>query len=182
MTALFRGFVYASLAFLAVYLQRQGLLTLPVVQSVPLLTISFVLLAAGIFTQTLAWRQVLRRAGYPTRISACVASMGLTAFSKYVPGKIWIVVGRSAYLAQRLGRPLGDLTAFSVTDQILAVWAGLALGAVGALLVGGVRAFGGLLLLSWVVVSILVFVPSCHAWKWQAEKGPFGHVKRDPHF
>ena len=50
-----------------------------------------------------------------------------------------------------------------MTDQILAVWAGLALGAVGALLVGGVRAFGGLLLLSWVVVSILVFVPSCHA-------------------
>ena len=163
MKAVFRGFVYVSVVFLAVYLWRQGLLTLPVVRSVPLLTISFVLLAAGVFTQTLAWRQVLRRAGYPTRVSACVASMGLTVFSKYVPGKIWIVVGRAAYLAQRLGRPLGDMTALSVTDQILVIWAGLAVGAVGALLVGGVRAFGSLLLLSWVVVSLPLFVTSCHA-------------------
>ena len=154
---LFRGLAYVSVVFVAVYLGRQGLLTLPVVRSVPLVTISGALLAAGFLTQTLAWRQVLRRAGYQTRMSACVASMGMSVFGKYMPGKIWVIVGRPAYLAQRLRRPLGEMTARSVTDQILAIWTGLTIGAVGALLVGGVGPLGGLLLLlSWMVLSLPV--------------------------
>ena len=163
MTALFRGLVYASFVFLAVYLYQQGLLAVPTVRSSPLLIGSILLLGAGFITQTLAWWQVLRRTGHATGVPACVASMGLTVFNKYVPGKIWIVVGRAAYLAQRLDRPLGSMTALSLTDQILSLWAGLTIGAVGALLVGGLGSFGGLLLLSWVVVSLLLFVPSLHA-------------------
>ena len=162
MKSLYRWFVYVTLVFLVYYMVRQGALDIPRVHSVPVLVASIPFLFAGFFGGALSWRKVLSRSGFDSPFGECLASMGLSVFGKYIPGKFWLILGRAAYIAERRRAPIGDVSTASLNDQFIGLWGGLLLGTIGLLWVGGVRLYGWLTLVAWLVMTLLVFSPLVH--------------------
>jgi len=157
MRSLFKWFVYASLIFLVYYIVRQGVLEVPRIHSYAILLASFPILMTGCWGGVIAWHRLLSKSGLPCSRTECLAAMGLSIFGKYVPGKLWVILGRATYVSQKRRFPLSAVSAASLNDQFIALWAGLLLGTIGLLWVGGLRVYGWLTLLSWVGISLLVF-------------------------
>ena len=162
MGSYFRWFVLASLLFLGYYLARQGLLQVPDVVSYGSLAASLPLLIAGFVVTSQAWRKLLGRSGMESGLTECLASMGLSILGKYIPGKLWTLLGRAAYIAQARGHALGPASAVSVHEQVISLWCGLLLGAIGLLLGGGFELYGSFVVAAWLGLSILVFSPWAH--------------------
>jgi len=162
MSTSYKVFVYGSLFFLGVVLWRQGFLDVPTVHSHGLVALSLLLLIGGFLAGAFAWRRVLRSFEIDCGPRECLASMGLSIFAKYIPGKVWMIVGRAAYLAERRGLSVAELSVISLNDQLISLWVGLVLGAFGLLVVGGLELHGGLVLVAWVVLSLVIFSPWVH--------------------
>ena len=101
MKVLFRSFLYLSLLFALYYLAHEDLLEVPRFRSYGILALSVPFLLAGLLGGTLSWHTILLRAGFHTTHTECIASMGLSVFGKYIPGKFWLLLGRAAYLSER---------------------------------------------------------------------------------
>lgn len=121
--------IYLSLGFLVAWLARSGNLAMPAIQEPVMFALSLPCLVGGFVASAMAWRRLLAVSGYPVRLPVAMASVGLTIFGKYIPGKVWALLGRAGYTAKLGGYPLATLSALSVTAQLLAIWLGLLLGA-----------------------------------------------------
>ena len=86
-----------------------------------------------------AWKKILEKSDYHFRVGDCLAGFGLSIFGKYIPGKIWMVMGRAAYIAEKSEVSLGALSAVSLNMQFIAIWIGLVFGLLGMLLLEGCR-------------------------------------------
>lgn len=152
--------VYASLLFLGVTLYRTDFFNLPRIFSINSLVVSLLLLFSGYVVSGLAWHKLLHICQYPVSIKTAVSSSGLSIFGKYIPGKIWVVLGRAAYIKERYEYPLHQLSSLSLQAQFIMIWIGLVLGATGLFLFKGLHQWGGALLALGIVLSFLVFTPS----------------------
>lgn len=162
MKSYFRWFIYGSLVFLAGYLVRQDLFVVPAVESYTVAILSLPALLAGFLAGVLAWKMLLARFDLPSAFCECLASMGLSVFGKYVPGKIWTLLGRADYIALRRGSPRTTVFAVSLNEQLVSTWTGLVMGTACLFLVGGLERYGWVLLISWLVLSSLIFLPWFH--------------------
>jgi uncharacterized membrane protein YbhN (UPF0104 family) len=158
----FRYLLFASLVFLGVALYKADYLVFPRVHSVPALAGSLACLFAGLIGDALSWRVVLGKSSYPVCVRESIAAVGLTAFAKYIPGKIWAVMGRVAYVAEKRGYPVAQLTTLSITWQFIVVWLGLLFGAVGLLLLRAGWAWGWPVITGWLVLSAVIFSEVAH--------------------
>ena len=158
-----RYLVYVSLIFVAIVLYRFDYLRVPAIASYPVLLATLPLLLGGFVSLVASWNVLLARSGCPVRFSESLAAMGLSILGNYVPGKVWLIVGRAGYVAARRGYPLPKVSVLSLHAQLIALWAGLLLGALAAFAVGGVRLWGPLMLLLWLGLTLTVFSRSAHA-------------------
>jgi hypothetical protein len=158
----YHWFVYASLLFVAVALYRFDYLALPRFVSHGTLLVSVILLIAGFLCTAAGWGQALAKAGYPVRFGEALAALGLSIFGNYMPGKVWLIVGRAGYVARRRGYPLGKLTVASLNAQLISLWTGLVVGAVGLLLLDGFRLWGPLVLAMFIALSLVIFSGVVH--------------------
>lgn len=158
----FRLFVYLSLAFVVIYLVREDLVALPRVRSYPALLASLAFLLGGFLATAVAWSRILSQSGYANRLEECIAAMGLAAFGKYVPGKVWALVARAAYVADRRGFPLAQVSTVSLRETFLSIWTGLVLGAGALVAAHPLREYGGIVAVSWALFSVLVFSERLH--------------------
>ena len=168
MKSWFKFLLYVSLVFLAIALYNADYLKIPRIFSMFALTVSFLFLFAGFIFNAVSWNQVLQVSKYPIRLGECVAGFGLSIFGKYIPGKIWMIVGRAAYITENNRYPLGTLSAISLHTQFIAIWFGLVYGLSGLYILGGSHLWGGLLLALWLVLTIVIFSNFVHA---KAEQG-----------
>jgi uncharacterized membrane protein YbhN (UPF0104 family) len=168
MKSWFKFLLYVSLVFLAIALYNADYLKIPRIFSIFALTISFLFLFAGFIFNAISWNQVLRVSKYPIRLGACVAGFGLSIFGKYIPGKIWMIVGRAAYITEENRYPLGTLSAISLHTQFIAIWFGLIYGLSGLYILGGSYLWSCLLLALWLVLTVVIFSNFVHA---KAEQG-----------
>lgn len=157
MKSWFNYLVYISLAFLVVALYKANYLTVPHVFSGSALAGSIVFLFAGFIADAASWRHLVRRSGYGVTRRECLAAVGLSTFGKYVPGKIWTIVGRAAYVAERHGASLSTMSSISLTWQFVMLWLGLLFGAVGLFMVRGMDIWGWPVLLLWLGLTVLSF-------------------------
>jgi len=162
MKSLYRWFVYVTLLFLIYYIVHQRAFEMPQIHSLAILIASVPFLVAGFFGGVLSWQRVLSRSGFEIRFAECLASMGLSVFGKYIPGKFWLILGRAAYIAERRRAPIGELSTASLNDQFIGLWGGLLLGTIGLLWVGGIGLYGWLTLIAWLGMSLVVFSPWVH--------------------
>ena len=158
----YRYLVYLSLVFVGVVLYRFDYLHLPAITSYPLLAASLGVLPAGFLCLVASWNVLLARGGCPARFSEGLAALGLSVLGNYVPGKVWLIVGRAGYVAARHDYSFAKVSVLSLHAQLVTLWAGLALGAAGAFAVDGVRLWGPLIALMWVALTLTIFSRNVH--------------------
>ena len=158
----YHWFIYASLLFVAVALYRFDYLALPRIVSHATLLASMILLIAGFLCAAAGWSQALAKAGYRVGFGESLAALGLSIFGNYMPGKVWLIVGRAGYVARRRGYPLGEVTVASLNAQLISLWTGLVVGAVGLLLLDGLRLWGPLVLAMFIALSLVIFSGVVH--------------------
>jgi uncharacterized membrane protein YbhN (UPF0104 family) len=146
-----------SLVFLVVALYKANYLNVPKIFSVFNLSVSFLFLFAGFCLKAVVWKKVLEKSNYHIGLDKCLDGFGLSIFGKYIPGKIWMVMGRAAYITEKSDLSLGALSAVSLNMQFIAVWVGLVFGLIGIALLDGWHLWGWLILCLWIFFSIIVF-------------------------
>ena len=156
----FRILLFASLAFLAVGLARADYLKAPQIESPLRLALSLPLLMGGFVFGGVAWWRAA--ANGEATLASGIAGSALSVFAKYVPGKIWVVLGRSEYMANRTTLSRKELGMRSLQLQLLVLWVGLLIGAVGAVIAGQTQTLGPIAIFAWLGLSIAVFTRKPH--------------------
>jgi uncharacterized membrane protein YbhN (UPF0104 family) len=122
--------VYISIAFLLTSLVVGDYAEIPVLVNPTYFIASFLLLLVGFVFNVLAWQKTLSISNFKCSLPYCFVSVGMTIFGKYVPGKIWSIVGRAGYISQYYSLPAPEISVASFRAQILTVWSGIILGLV----------------------------------------------------
>lgn len=146
-----------SFIFLAVYLFKTDKLEVPTIISYRSLILSFVLLFTTFIIQPLTWFKILKLY-YPVGLKTAVVSDGLSVFMKYIPGKVFSILGRSQYISQRYNYPLKDITRISLESQVLIIWVGLVVGAF-SLLGSGNNTWFWYIVLGIILLAMFLFTP-----------------------
>ena len=110
-----------------------------------------------------AWQKILEKSDYHIGLGQCLAGFGLSIFGKYIPGKIWMVMGRAAYITEKNNLSLGAVSAVSLNMQFIAIWMGLVFGLIGMLMMDGWHLWGWFIVLLWLFFSAIVFSHFAHA-------------------
>lgn len=155
-------FFYVSILFLIYTLYRNNYLEIPFIASKLSFIISILLLLSGFVFYSMAWEKVLIASGYKTDFKECIASVGLSIFGKYIPGKIWMIVGRAGYISQKNEYKLNKISAISLNAQFIGLWVGLFLGGLSFLFLGENNKIFLLLLFFWIFLTLIIFTRFFH--------------------
>jgi len=121
----FNILIYLSLAFLVYYLYRYNYIDIKGLSfNLWYLTASIFFLWAGFVASTIGWKKVLNIHGIPVKSSDAIISHGLSVFAKYIPGKVWVILGRASKISIG-GYPLKTTSFASLKEQLVYVWLGL---------------------------------------------------------
>jgi glycosyltransferase 2 family protein len=152
-------FVYISMAFLVYTLIRNDYLELPDTLNIIYLVVSLVLLIAATIAEGLAYKVVLRQYGYEISARDSLIAFGITIFSRYIPGKFWIHLGRAEYIRSRYGFRFGEMTYISLYSQFLGTWSVIFLCSAGLLLLDIDLYVKIIALIIWLLLTIIIFTP-----------------------
>lgn len=159
----FNYFVYVSIIFLIFALIKADYLVVPFIYKTSLIILSILFVCLGFVFDALSWQMSLRRYGYnQVQIKSCISSIGLSVFGKYVPGKIWVIIGRSAYISKMYDVSETETASISMNAQFISLWTGLLIGSLGYLIVGFVKSWAILILSLFIVLSFVLFSRLTH--------------------
>ena len=158
----FKYIFLASLVFLVIALVRADYLRMPEIHRTGFLVVALLLVFLGFFLNGLSWSMILKEAGYRISIRNGVTAHGLSIFTKYIPGKVWVIMGRAEYVAKMYGYSRKDMTSFSMDAQLISIWSALLTGTVGVFLVGGLSIYGWGILAMFLVLSLVIYTPLFH--------------------
>lgn len=119
--------IYLSILFVFLYLWDKGLYHLPVIYDILIFLLSLFLLLIGHFIYVYLWHSMLRKE-YQLDSQIVFESESITIFNKYIPGKIWVVVGPVSYLKKFYNISTKTITHYSLYMQIIIIWSGLFIG------------------------------------------------------
>ena len=128
---LFNIIIYASFIFLIVGLYQADYLKIPTIKSTSLMLLSFPVMFVGFWFYCYQWGKILKHNGEPTHWASQIAAGGLPIFAKYIPGKLWSLIGRAAYSNKYDGVNLGEASLMSMKAQVITIWLGFFYGIVG---------------------------------------------------
>lgn len=160
MKRVFNLLLLLSFVFLFYYLLRQDFI-IPVIRAPWLLACSFLFLFAGFLASTLSWKVALKSHGFPITMREAVTSHGLSVFAKYIPGKVWVILGRAGYISRDKG-DLKNRAYVSFKEQLIYLWAGFLISSIPTVAFYGIRWISGLVLLVIGGLSLFLFVERAH--------------------
>lgn len=128
MKKLFNILLYFSFAFLVYYLYSNNFLKIPQDVNWGILLMAVIVLVIGNVFQCMCWRDLLADQGIRISKKEAIVSHGLSAFMKYIPGKVMTIVGRAAYVAKVTGCELKESSLGSFKTQILELIFGTIIG------------------------------------------------------
>ena len=158
----FNVFLFVSLLFLLLSLYRAEYLKIPHIQSYRRLILSMVLLCCGFLLESVCWRKTLRFHGAAVSLRSGIVSTGLSIFGKYIPGKVWLIMGRSGSIAKLEGLEEKKALYSSFVSQLLSLWTGLMTGIVCLFSITVPSHLIGLMLLLYVLLTLFLFVRPVH--------------------
>jgi len=154
--------IYISLVFLIFTLIKADYLRIPVIYSHLFMFASLGLLFAGFIVNTVSQYKLLTQSNYAIRFQHALAMVGLNVFGKYIPGKMWLVVGSAAYVAEKRGYPMVDLSVLFVQAQIIGIWSGLMLGVAGLFISKNLHYVSWIGFFILAGLSAILFSPKAH--------------------
>ena len=125
--------IYISLIFLVIALYQAQYLVIPRFHSPVLMIISLLFLFGGFMVSAISQQRLLANAELDIGLLQATALTGLNIFGKYIPGKVWMVMGKALYVAEKNNYPVADLSFLFLNGQLIALWCGMALGICGLL-------------------------------------------------
>jgi glycosyltransferase 2 family protein len=153
-------FVYISVAFLVFALWKADYLIVPEIDNYLFLAGSLVFLMAGYLTKSFVWTQTLKFKAHPIGYKSGVISVGLAELGKYIPGKLWIIFGRAGYVSENYSYKLKDTSYISFYTQILTIWTGLLIGAIGFLFIPIPEKWTIIFIAGFIMLTLVLFVPA----------------------
>ena len=128
MKILFRILIYLSLAFLIVYLYKFDYLRVKGLDLDPAYIIpGTILLWGGFMMSTLSWWKALKIHDIHVSKRLALVSHGLSVFAKYIPGKVWTILGRASFISLE-DHSIRSASYISLKEQLIYVWLGLLIG------------------------------------------------------
>jgi len=155
----FNYFIYISLVFLVIALYRADYLNIPEINNYFLLLSSVIILVIGFVMDGITWQKTLVHSGYSIKAKDGIISTGLSVFGKYIPGKLWIIIGRSAYVSKKYNYKEADTSYISFVTQVISLWFGFALGLSGLFFIDISKIVAIVALIAWLTLTTFLFVP-----------------------
>ncbi|MEX0928343.1 MAG: hypothetical protein WD266_08945 [Balneolales bacterium] len=183
----FNILIYLSLIFLIVALYTADYLVIPRIYSHVNLWISIALLMLGYLAYVASWDKILAINNIRIGFGSHLAGNGLSVFGKYIPGKVWVLLGRSVYIREHHGISLSEGTMLSFKAQLINIWIGLLFGLCGFVLAASFSIESLLFLAIWLILSPLLFNKTLTSWgdklvdKVLKKKRNFHHLIRIPY-
>ena len=120
--------LYVSFVSVIIYLYINDLFLLPELQNSRIFVISLIFVFSGFFVDVKAWQEIVKVKIKSVSYQQSFISSGKFIFSKYIPGKLWVIAGRAAYLKEKYNDKLVDLVSISFYYQIINIVAGTFVG------------------------------------------------------
>ncbi len=160
---IFRILLYLSFIFLIAYLIKFDYLKFNhlSLNFLPLI-FSFLLLWTGFFVTTLSWGYALKVHGVKIDTRLAIISHGLSVFAKYIPGKVWVILGRAAYVSERTQNKVSNLSYISLKEQLLYILLGLLLAFVPTTVYFNREYWVLVILLTIIGLILILFVRKFH--------------------
>lgn len=128
MKIFFRVLIYLSFIFLVVYLYHFNYLVFAEINfDYGWLVLATIFLWAGFVMSTVSWWKALDIHGIHVSKKLSLISHGLSIFAKYIPGKVWVILGRASFVALEK-HSVRDASYISLKEQLIYVWLGLLIG------------------------------------------------------
>ena len=152
--------LFFSFLFLFIFLLKQEFIV-PEISNVSALILSVILLMAGFFAQTYSWKVALNIHQHPASLKEAIVSQGLSVFAKYIPGKIWVIIGRAGYLSSGK-EDLKTKSLISFKEQLIYLWAGFLISSIPSFIYYGIQWISILVLLLVFGLTLFLFFPLIH--------------------
>lgn len=149
--------IYISLTYLVYYLLNSGILFFPEINNLYYLILSLLFLLIGFYFDMFSWKYILRINSIYVNNKNIVISNGSAILGKYIPGKIWTVMGRAKIISDDCKISLFITSAISFEAQILILWTGLVISMFGAMIVGLDIYYLILILSTLIIFSLIIF-------------------------
>ncbi len=150
-------FIYLSIIFLLIALVKADYLKIPDIKNFNSLIYSFILLFSGFIFNGLSWGKLLKTNYKSIKNKDSLSSVGLSVFGKYIPGKLWVILGRSEIISKKYYLPRKDITTLSLTAQFISIWMGLIIGSLGLIFIKSFKAYSILIIVFLLVLSLIIF-------------------------
>jgi hypothetical protein len=90
-----------------------------------------------------------------------LVSHGLSVFTKYIPGKVWVILGRAGYLSEDK-KKLKNTTYISFKEQLIYLWVGFLISSIPTIIFYGVQWISVLMLIVIAGLTVFLFVTRIH--------------------
>lgn len=130
---LFEIIFYSSLLFLIISLIKSDYLHIPSIKNFNYLFISITFLFLGFIGNAIAWQKVLKSNDINLPLYQSIISQGLSIFAKYIPGKLWVILGRASYVSKIRNISKVKSSILSFNTQIITLWTGIFIGSLAFL-------------------------------------------------
>jgi uncharacterized membrane protein YbhN (UPF0104 family) len=149
--------IYLSILFLLYYLYTFNYLSLTNLNfNFAYLTFSILVLFVSMILGANTWQRSLEAHGISISFGTALISHGLYIFAKYIPGKVWVVLGRAAYVARK-GISLTDTSIISTKLQIANIAVGFLYGLIPLLILDSTQKYRPACAVLTVFFLILIF-------------------------
>ncbi len=161
----FRILIYLSFVFLLIYLAKIDYLSFKTVSfNYTPLIIAILLLWSGFVLSSLSWHYALRIHSVKIPKQMAIASHGLSVFAKYIPGKIWVILGRASYVANKKGLETSVLSYISLKEQLIYILLGLILSFIPTLVYFNRDYWIWIIFATILGLAAILFVKKLHDW------------------
>lgn len=158
----FKPLILVSFIFIAYQLYSANYLKVPHILSYPFLFSSIFVLFLGNIIQPVAWKKITDDSNFKISWTESLAAELLPVFSKYIPGKVWIILGPPTYIHTQRNYSIKRLSILSLELQLIMLWSALVSGSVVLFLYGGFKSFGWLVLILWFGLTMMLFTNLFH--------------------
>lgn len=163
MKVFFKILTYLSLIFMLYYLWRFDYLVVRDINfNYSWLIIATLLLWAGFVMSTQSWRKALSIHGIKVSRRISLVSHGLSIFAKYIPGKVWVILGRASFVSIEK-HAIRNTSYISLKEQLIYVWLGLLIGIGPILYYYPLNSFVILVLLLTVFFTFFLYSKAFHS-------------------
>lgn len=153
----FNFVIYISVIYVFSYLVNKKLLYFPRIEFMTIFIFSLVFLISGFIFEMYSWKYMLKANSIIVNNKTILISSGSSILGKYLPGKIWTVIGRAKIISDYTKINLTKLSALSFEAQIIILWTGLIISLIGALLSQIDYYYTILIFLVFLLFSITLF-------------------------